>query len=112
MSSTLTAIAVLVVLAVWHGHNRRHPGWRASSDGRFNIFCGYFLVVIAAYWMTSAPTATAWEWALGNAWALAAMVAFVSGFSALNRVVARHAEVARHYEALELSGAAELPRKS
>lgn len=103
MSSTITAIAVLVVLAAWHGRNRRHPGWRASSAGRLDIFCGYFLVMIAAYWLVTAPTATAWEWALGNVWALAAMVAFVSGFDALNRVVAQHEESARQYEALELS---------
>ena len=45
MSSTITAIAVIGVLAIWHVRNLRHPGWRASSDGRFNIYCGYFLVI-------------------------------------------------------------------
>ena len=58
MSATITAIAVIGVLAAWHVRNARHPGWRASSEGRFNIYCGYFLVIIAAYWLVSAPTAT------------------------------------------------------
>ena len=99
MSSTITAIAVIGVLAAWHVRNARHPGWRASSEGRFNIYCGYFLVI--------APTATAWEWALGNAWALAAMVAFVSGFAQLNRATARHAEFAQLLETLEPAPAGE-----
>ena len=107
MSSTITAIAVIGILAAWHVRNARHPGWRASSEGRFNIYCGYFLVIIAAYWLVSAPTATAWEWALGNAWALAAMVAFVSGFAQLNRATARHAEFAQALETLEPVAAGE-----
>ncbi len=77
MESTISALAVLVALSAWHLRNRRHPGWLASSDGRFFVFCGYALVAIAAYWLQTAPTATTWEWAFGNLWALAAMVAFV-----------------------------------
>ena len=107
MSSTITAIAVIGVLAAWHVRNARHPGWRASSDARFNVYCGYFLVIIAAYWLVSAPTATAWEWALGNAWALAAMIAFVSGFTQLNRATARHAEFAQLLETLDPVAAGE-----
>ncbi|GAB3230131.1 hypothetical protein [Mycolicibacterium hippocampi] len=101
MESTITAIVLVVALSVWHLRNRRHPGWRASADGRFSIFCGYALVVFAVYWLVSAPTATAWEWALGNLWALAAMMAFVTGFGALNRVTAEHAEFAQLLESLE-----------
>ena len=107
MSSTITAIAVIGILAAWHVRNARHPGWRASSDARFNVYCGYFLVIIAAYWLVSAPTATAWEWALGNAWALAAMIAFVSGFTQLNRATARHAEFAQLLETLDPVAAGE-----
>ncbi|BBX17956.1 hypothetical protein CRI77_22105 [Mycolicibacterium duvalii] len=101
MDSTITAVAVVIVLAVWHAHNRRHPGWRASSDGRFNIYCGYALVAIATYWLHTAPTATGWEWAVGNLWALGAMLAFVTGFGALNRVTAEHALSAQLLESLE-----------
>ena len=101
MGSTITAVVIVVALSAWHLRNRRRPGWRASSDGRFNIFCGYALVAIAVYWLGVAPTATAWEWALGNMWALAAMIAFVSGFDALNRVTARHAERAQLLETVE-----------
>lgn len=109
MTSTITAIAVVVALAGWHVRNSRHPGWLASSEGRFNIYCGYALVAIAAYWLVSAPTATAWEWALGNAWALAAMVAFVSGFAELNRATERHAVLAQQFETLQPVRAGEQP---
>lgn len=101
MESTIAAIALVVALSAWHLRNRRHPGWRASAEGRFNIFCGYALVVFAVYWMVSAPTATDWEWALGNLWALAAMLAFVTGFGALNKVTADHAGHSQLLESLE-----------
>lgn len=101
MASTITAIAVIAMLSGWHLRNRRHPGWRVSSDGRLDIFCGYALVMIAAYWLVTAPTATTWEWALGNAWAFAAMIAFVSGFGKLHRVTVAHAELAQVMETLE-----------
>lgn len=110
MESTATAIAVLVVLTGWHLHNRRHPGWRASAEGRFNIYSGYFLVMIAVYWLTSAPTMTDWEWALGNVWALGAMTAFVYGFGALDRVTAQHAWLSQMMEAIEPSTGA-IPRQ-
>ena len=54
MLSTTAAIAVIVVLGAWHLHNRRHAGWQASADGRFYILCGYPLVAVAAYWLTTA----------------------------------------------------------
>ena len=101
MSSTITAPAVIVLLSMWHLRNRRHAGWRASSDGRFYICLGYPLVAIAAYWLTSAPTATTWEWAVGNAWALGAAMSFVAGFGALNRVTAEHASIALGMETIE-----------
>lgn len=88
MESTITAIAVVGGLAVWHLRVRRHAGWRASADGRFYISIGYPLTIIGVYWLAYAPTATAWEWAFGNAWALAAMASFVSGFDALNETAA------------------------
>lgn len=106
MDTTITALAVLFVLALWHLHNRRHAGWLASPDGRFFVFSGYALVAIAAYWLESAPTATTWEWALGNLWGLAAMIAFVMGFGHLNRVTADHAWAAQQVEMLERSDAA------
>ena len=108
MESTITACVVGVTLLVWHLRNRRHPGWRASSDGRFNIYCGYSLVAIAVYWLVTAPTA--WEWAVGNVWALGAMVAFVSGFDLLNRATAQHAERAQVFETVNDSTGALPPR--
>lgn len=101
MESTIAAIALVVALSAWHARNRRHPGWRASAHGRFNIVCGYALGTFAVYWLVSAPTATGWEWALGNLWALAAMLAFVTGFGALNQVTADHAEHSQLFESLE-----------
>lgn len=101
MESTITALAVITVLAAWHWRNRRHAGWLASADGRLNIYCGYALVAIAAYWLQAAPTATDWEWVVGNLWALAAMLAFVTGFDTLNRVTAEHATTAQLMESLE-----------
>ncbi|KMO71175.1 MAG: hypothetical protein HZB45_21455 [Mycolicibacterium rufum] len=105
MESTVSALAVLAVLTAWHLRNRRHPGWLASPDGRFYIFCGYALVAIAAYWLQEAPTATAWEWAFGNLWALAGMVALVLGFGHLNRVTAEHALASQAVETLAPSDA-------
>ena len=101
MESTITAVAIVIALGIWHMHNRRHPGWRASDEGRFYICIGYPLIVIACYWLVAAPTATAWEWALGNLWALAAMVAFLCGFDALNTATARHAQIAQQLETVD-----------
>ncbi|MDW5612023.1 hypothetical protein [Mycolicibacterium sp. D5.8-2] len=100
MESTITAVVIIVVLSLWHLRNRRHPGWLASDDGRFYVLSGYPLVAVAAYALTAAPTATTWEWALGNLWALAAMVAFVWGFESLNRATALHAERSQAYESV------------
>jgi hypothetical protein len=111
MESTITAVAVVAVLGAWHLRNRRHPGWRASPDGRFAVLLGYPLLVIAVYWMSAAPHVTAWEWVLGNAWALAAMVSFVVGFDALNRVTTAHGERAKRLETLDTSTGS-LPRQS
>lgn len=101
MSTTITAIAIVLLSGAWHLHNRRHAGWRASPEGRFYICLGYPLAAIAVYFMTAAPTASHWEWALGNAWALAAASSFVAGFGALNRVTAAHAEAAVEMETIE-----------
>ncbi|WP_460356850.1 hypothetical protein [Mycobacterium sp. ZZG] len=109
MESTITAVAIVVALSAWHLHNRRHPGWLASSTGRCYVISGYLLVTIAAYWLVSAPTATTWEWAFGNLWALGAMVAFVAGFDALNRATAEHAARSQTLEAVDPAETA-LPR--
>ncbi|KWX60312.1 hypothetical protein [Mycobacterium sp. NAZ190054] len=106
---TITAVAIVVALSAWHLHNRRHPGWLASSAGRCGVFSGYLLITIAAFWLVTAPTTTTWEWAFGNLWALAAMVAFVSGFDALNRATAEHAVRSQSFEAVDPSEAT-LPR--
>lgn len=110
MESTITAVAIVLALSAWHLHNRRHAGWRASEQGRFLVLCGYSLVAIAAYWLVTAPTATTWEWALGNLWALAAMLAFVSGFELLNRTTSEHAERAQALESVEPAKGAVPPR--
>ncbi len=102
MGSTITALVIVVALSAWHLWNRRHPGWPASSEGRFGIFWGYALVAIAAYWLESDPTVTPWEWALDNVWALAAMIA-LSGYVALNRMTAQHAEREQLLESVEPS---------
>lgn len=101
MESAVTAIAIIAGLSGWHVRNRRHPGWLASDNGRFFIYSGYPLVAIAMYWLVSAPTMTAWEWAVGNAWALAAMVSFVKGFDELHRVTAQHGELAQRLETVD-----------
>lgn len=98
MGSSITAIGLVLVLSAWHLRNRRHPGWRGSADGRFYIYLGYPFAVIGVYWLVHAPTATAWEWAFGNAWVLAAMVLFVCGFEALNRVTASRRSAAQAME--------------
>jgi hypothetical protein len=91
-------VAIILGLSVWHARNRRRPGWLASDEGRFAIYSGYALLTVALYWLVTAPTATAWEWALGNLWALAAMVAFVKGFESLRHAATRHAELAQQLE--------------
>ena len=101
MSSTIAAVAVVVLLSAWHLRNRRHAGWRASPEGRFYVSLGYPLVALAVYWLTASPTATTWEWAMGNAWALAAAMSFVVGFGALNTVTADHARFAMDFESIE-----------
>ncbi|WNG88984.1 hypothetical protein C6A87_007245 [Mycobacterium sp. ITM-2016-00317] len=101
MLSIIAAVAVVVVLSVWHLYNRRHAGWQASADGRFFICCGYPLVAVATYWLTTAPAATTWEWVVGNAWALAAVMSFVVGFNALNAVTAEHARAAARIETID-----------
>ncbi|MBV5245404.1 hypothetical protein KUF57_17825 [Mycolicibacterium sp. PAM1] len=101
MVSSIAAVAIVVVLGIWHLHNRRNPGWLASPDGRFYVSSGYALVAIAGYWLVAAPTATTWEWAAGNAWALVAMVAFVRGFDLLRHVTVAHAEPSQLLESID-----------
>ncbi len=100
MDVTFAAIITVTVLSVWHFRTRRHPSWSVCGDGRFYIVSGYPMVALAVYWLTASPTSTGWEWALGNAWALAAMVSFVFGFNCLNGAAVRRRAVAREMESI------------
>lgn len=100
MGGSIVAIVAVVVLTVWHLRTRRHPSWSVSADGRFFLYMGYPMVAIAAYWLTDSPTDTAWEWALGNLWALTAMTFFVYGFNALNGAAMRRSAGARAIETI------------
>ncbi|MFB1295235.1 hypothetical protein ACAG24_006965 [Mycobacterium sp. pW049] len=99
--SSFIAIALMASLGVLHLRVRRHAGWTASAVGRTYILLGYPTAAFAAYWLTSAPTITAWEWAVGCAWSLVAAASFAAGLSALKRVAADHAEVAAQIESIE-----------
>lgn len=101
MSSTVVALAVIVGVCALHARARRHAGWTASARGRFLMRLGYPTSAVAAYWLTTASTA--WEWALGAGWALAAATFFASGEAALRRVVSEHAEAAMAMETVEPS---------
>ncbi|MGE2713314.1 hypothetical protein ACQI4L_04575 [Mycolicibacterium litorale] len=100
MHGPVTAVVIVVVLGLWHLHNRRHPGWGSSADGRFFVLSGYPAFAIAVYWLTAAPSGTAWEWAVGNGWAVVSMVSFVYGFNALNAVPRYQQSVSRTMESL------------
>ncbi|WP_197374167.1 hypothetical protein [Mycolicibacterium baixiangningiae] len=100
MHGPVTGVVTMVALGLWHLHNRRHPGWQVSSDGRFFVLSGYPTLVIAMYWLTGAPSNTAWEWALGNAWTVVSMVSFVYGFNALNAVPRHQQSVSRAIESI------------
>jgi hypothetical protein len=84
MGVTAAALLTVVVLSGWHLRIRRHPSWPVSKDGRFYMFSGYPMVIMAVYWLTDSPTPIGWAWAVGNMWALAAMVSFVYGFNTLD----------------------------
>ena len=105
MGTSVAAVAIVLVLGLCHLRNRRHPGWLASPEGRLYVISGYPLTAVAAYWLTAAPTATSWEWALGIAWTLAAMVSFVHGFGLLRQVTVAHAQSAQAIESIDAAGA-------
>lgn len=100
MGTTLAAIVTVVALLGWHLRTRRHPSWQVSSNGRFFIMSGYPMVAVAVYWLATSPTSTGLEWALGNGWALLAMVSFVFGFNALNDASKQRQVAARSIEAI------------
>jgi hypothetical protein len=100
MGSTLAAAVTVALLTGWHLRNRRLPGWTASSTGRCYLISGYAMLAIAVYWLTASPTWTHWEWALGNAWTLAAMVSFVCGFDAFGAAVQQHNTASKSLESL------------
>jgi hypothetical protein len=103
MSSIAAAILTVVVLGAWHLRTRRHPCWSASADARFYIVMGYPATAIAVFWLVEATAATAWEWVIGNLWALAAMVAFVYGFNALHRTHDQQQRTSRAIETISPS---------
>jgi hypothetical protein len=103
MSGPVTAMAILLVLGLWHLRNRRHPGWQLSADGRFFVLSGYPALTIAIYCLTTAPSDTAWEWALGNAWTIVSMLSFVYGFNALNTVPRRQHSASPAIESIPLT---------
>jgi hypothetical protein len=100
MVSTVAAIMVIAFIVVLHLRMRRHPGWWTSADGRYYVTVSYPMLAIAVYWLTSSPTGTDWEWALGNAWALAAAVSFVYGHEALDRVPKEQEAASRAIESI------------
>jgi hypothetical protein len=100
MSSTIAGILTVAVLAAWHLRTRRHPGWSASADARFYIGMGYPALAIAIYWLVQSTTTTGWEWAIGNLWALVAMISFVYGFNALHRACEQHQRASRAIESI------------
>lgn len=100
MHGPVAAVGILVGLGLWHLHNRRHPGWQMSADGRFFVLSGYPTLMIAMYWLTQAPGQTAWEWAVGNVWTIVSMVSFVYGFNALNAVPAHQQAASQAIESL------------
>lgn len=101
MDSAIAAILTVAVLAGWHLRTRRHPCWSASADARFYIVAGYPTVAIAVFWLVEATTTTGWEWAIGNLWALAAMVSFVYGFNALHRAREQQHQTSQAIESIE-----------
>jgi hypothetical protein len=100
MVSTIVAVLTVTALAVFHWRICRHPGWRQSADGRFWVTLGYPMIAIGVYWLATAPTGTDWEWALGNAWVLAACVSVVYGIDALGAVPRQQGRTARSLETI------------
>ncbi|MCV7227159.1 hypothetical protein [Mycolicibacterium komossense] len=100
MGVTFAAITTVIVLSAWHLRIRRHPSWSVSGDGRFYIMSGYPMMALAVYWLTASPTSTEWEWALGNMWALAAMISFVYGVNALDSASHRRRAAAHTIESI------------
>jgi len=93
MDSTIAALITVAVLAGWHVRTRRQASWAVSSKGRTFVLTGYFAVAIGVYWLVGAPTATGWEWLVGNLWTLGAMTSFVYGFEALQASLAGRPQV-------------------
>jgi uncharacterized membrane protein len=102
MGSTIAVIITVVALCGWHPRTRRHPAWRVSADARFYITAGYPLVMIAVYWLMQSTSATAmgWEWALGNLWALVAVISFVYGFNSLHIASEQQQSTSRAIESI------------
>lgn len=104
MGSAAAAILTVAILVGWHLRTRRHPGWTISATGRFCITTGYPAVAIAVYWLSQATDTHDWEWALGNLWALGAMVLFVYGFNALREACEQQKHASRAIETISPHG--------
>lgn len=110
MGSTVAAILTVATLTVWHLRTRRHPCWSTSPSGRFYITAGYPAVAIAVFWLVDASiratttTTVGWEWAIGNLWALVAMVSFVYGFNALHCACEKQRQAAQAIESIDSTG--------
>ncbi|WP_232374766.1 hypothetical protein [Mycolicibacterium mengxianglii] len=108
-SAMVAALVLIVGLGGWHLRTRRHPAWKLSSDARFYITLGYPMIAIAVYWFVESPSNTGLEWLFGNAWALAAMVSFVLGFTALDDVPRQHQRASKSIETIPETGRTHVP---
>lgn len=100
MNSQTVAVLVIVVLGVWQLRIRRHPLWPVSAPARHHLNTACLLVVIAAYWLTDAPTALGWEWVVGNCWLLAAVGSMALGLNALADATLRQTLMSQAIESI------------
>lgn len=100
MTSQTVAVLVVVVLGAWQLRIRRHPAWSVSAPARHHLDTACLLVVIAAYWLTDAPTTLGWEWVVGNLWLLAAVTSMALGLRALADTTLRQALMSAAIESI------------
>ncbi len=102
MSSRIIGILTIALLIACHLRTRRHPCWSTSRDAQYFFSLAYPIVLIAVFWLAGAATTTGWEWAIGNFWALCAMVLFVYGFDALQRAREEQQHASQTIEAIHI----------